>query len=468
MALATPPLDGTQPSGERGTVGMNDMQADEHGLAEARGALAATRALLTVATALAATDDAFEAARVVTEQVRDIFAADATEVQLRRPDGSFVLAHTAGDFTPAECEVLRTSVFNQPIHAMLERERQVIPIDDLAASGLADPEYLRLIRRRSTMLVPFVGGDELLGYWGIHYIHAPHPFLPREVALAEGIARQATIALDHIRLRQTEREKSARLEAMHHLTANVLAHRDLETVLDDVIEQAIRLTGRDHGSVLLWDRAENGLRVVASQGREPRIIGQVSHDPSLAFEAFRRNAPQVANDYQNDPRADPDGVRSGVVAAIAVPLSLQGRSIGALIVSDRASSGRFNDDDIHVLGLLANHAALAIENARLLQQVREAARLEGAVETARGLAHELNHPLAIIVGQAEILRLLTDPTTPISQIEPKLIEIVEASQLLADKIRRLQRIVRVETNEMPGIGRYIDLDRSSANDYAIG
>jgi GAF domain-containing protein len=156
------------------------------------------------------------------------------------------------------------------------------------------------------------------------------------------------------------------------------------------------------------------------------------------------------------------------VAAIAVPLSLQGRPIGALTVSDRASSGKFNDEDIHVLGLLANHAALAIENARLLQQGREAARLEGAVETARGLAHELNHPLAIIVGQAEILRLLTDPATPLGQIEPKLIEIVEASQLLADKIRRLQRIVRVETNEMPGIGRYIDLDRSSAIDGAIG
>lgn len=468
MTLATPPLDGARPSGERGTVGTNGMQASEHGLAEARGALAATKALLTVATALAATDDAYEVARVVTEQVRDIFAADATAVQLRRPDGSFVLAHSAGDFTPAECEVLRTRVFNQPTHAMLKRERQVIPIDDLLASGLADPEYLRLIRRRSTMLVPFVCGDELLGYWGIHYIHALHQFLPREVALAEGIARQVTIALDNIRLRQTEREKSARLEAMHHLTANVLAHRDLETVLDDVIEHAIRLTGRDHGSVLLWDEAENGLRVVASRGREPRVIGQVRHDSSLTLEAFHRNAAQVANDYQNDPRADPDGVRTGVVAAIAVPLSLQGRPIGALTVSDRASSGKFSDDDIHVLGLLANHAALAIENARLLQQVWEAARLEGAVETARGVAHELNHPLAIIVGQAEILRLLTDPTMPVGQIEPKLIEIVEASQLLADKIRRLQRIVRVETNETPGIGRYIDLDRSSANDRAIG
>src|SRR3954469_18927308 len=110
----------------RATVGTNGMQADEHGLAEARGGLAATDALLTVAAALVRADDAYEVARVVTEQVRAVFAADATAVQLRRPDGSFMLAHSAGDFTPEEREVLRTRVFDQPTHAILERERKVI------------------------------------------------------------------------------------------------------------------------------------------------------------------------------------------------------------------------------------------------------------------------------------------------------------------------------------------------------
>src|SRR5262249_28629891 len=152
--------------------------------------------------------------------------------------------------------------------------------------------------RRSTMMVPFVRETELLGYWGIHYVYAPHQFPAREVALAEGIGRQAAMVLDNIRLRQTEREKSARLEAIHNLTAEILAHRDLETVLDTVIDHALRLTGRSYGGLLLWDEAEGGLRVVAARGHEPSSVGQIRRDSSLALAAYRSNSPEVANDYQ--------------------------------------------------------------------------------------------------------------------------------------------------------------------------
>jgi GAF domain-containing protein len=277
------------------------------GLAGARGIATTTDVLLSIGDKLARAEDPHEIARVVTEMVKGVFGADVSAVTLRRPDGAFTLAHAAGEMTDRERDILRTHRFNHPSHAILARDRRVLAIDDVAMSGLADPAYLALIPRRSTMLVPFVRGEELLGYWGIHYIHQHHHFRPHEIALAEGIGRQAAMGLDNLRLRAVEREKAA----------------------------------------------------------------------------------------------------------------------------------------------------------QLLEREREAARLEGAIETARGVAHELNQPLGIIAGQAELLRQLTDPRTPIGDLSGNLEDIQEAASVLTQKILRLQGVVRVETSDIAGVGRYVDLERST-------
>lgn len=425
------------------------------------GAFATTRALLAVANQVAGAESPHEIARIVTEIVQKTFGGDVSAIQLRRPDGSFYLAHAAGEMSDEQREILRTRRFSHRTHSILEREQRVIAIDDVHTSGLADPKYLALIPRRSTMLVPFTRGDQLLGYWGIHYIHHTHHWRPSEIALAEGIGRQTAMALDNLRLREAERAKAERLEAIHAVTSDILARRELGQVLDAVVEHALRLTGREQGGVFLWDEAADGLRAVASRGREPELLGRVRRGPSLSMAVFRADRSLVVNDYPAYAEADPQVLGAGVQTAVCVPLRAAQGPIGVLTVSDRVAGRTFGEADLHVLELLAGHAALAIEKARLLQREREMAKLEGAIETARGLAHELNQPLGIIAGQAEVLGDMTDPATPLRDVRECLVDMQAAVARLSHKVLQLQGIVRIETSELAGVGRYIDLDRSA-------
>jgi GAF domain-containing protein len=422
-----------------------------------------TDALLLLARALAESGDPLEIMWIVTDCVRELYACDVASIQLRRPDGSYALAYSIGEMAPEERELLRTREFDHPSHAILERERRVIAIDDVPSSSLADPDYLALLRRRSTLLVPFVSREELLGYCAAHYIGAAHHFTEREVALAEGIAGQVALALDNARLRAAERQKSSRLEALHAVAADMLAHRELDEVLLAVADHALRLTGRELGGVLLWDEQEAGLRVVAARGERHFKLGQIQRGATVSVNAFRTNQALVANDYRRYANAEVDAVKAGVRAVVAVPLQLADQPIGTLTVSDQNPARGFGPHDVAVLELLAGHAALAIERARLLQREREAARLQGAIETARGLAHELNQPLAVVMGHAEILRRMTDSARPLCEVYESLDQIAQAANALTERILLLQRIVRMETRELPGVGRYIDLQRSTSS-----
>ncbi len=231
--------------------------------AEAEASRDVLDALLRTAEALARASTVSDVARVLAELAPRFFACDATVVRIRRDDGSFPVTNLAGDWTDDERRyILRHDPATAPLFQKLAAERRTIAIEELEGSGLVPPEELATVRRRSTIVMPLLARGDLLGYLSINYTRAVRRFSQRDVALADGIARQAAMALDNLRLRQRDWE-AARLDGAMKLARDTAAelNQPLRAAAEEA-KQALAEAGRTPATTHLTPRIEALLRAI--------------------------------------------------------------------------------------------------------------------------------------------------------------------------------------------------------------
>ena len=132
-----------------------------------------------------------------------------------------------------------------------------------------------------------------------------------------------------------------------------------------------------------------------------------------------------------------DLARRGVRSCLAVPLMVRDQVVGVLAVY-ATERGRFDEDDEALLAGFAGHAAAAVENSRLVQQLLHAERLAAVGRIVAGVAHELNNPLAVVIGTADLLRRETLE----SRIDERLRRISGQAQRAVKIVRSLLALAR--------------------------
>ncbi|MGD8624137.1 MAG: GAF domain-containing protein [Anaerolineae bacterium] len=150
--------------------------------------------------------------------------------------------------------------------------------------------------------------------------------------------------------------------------------RTLGPLLDYIVDKAIELTGAERGYIVQArpDGSLDFLVTRAQDGQVPKDAeDQVSR--SILRQVADSGEPLVLRDAAQDPRfgAADSVVILGLRSVMCVPLISQGETRGAIYVENRSIRGRFCDDDVIPLVLLANQAAVAIENARLFQSLQQ-------------------------------------------------------------------------------------------------
>jgi two-component system phosphate regulon sensor histidine kinase PhoR len=175
----------------------------------------------------------------------------------------------------------------------------------------------------------------------------------------------------HVRVRE--------LETLVQLAKNINRQLDLDQALANIVDAAVRLTGAEEGSLMLVDPASGELYMRASKNFDEEFVRtfRMKVEDSLAGEVIRKGEPVLLDGES------PRKIKSAflVHSLIFVPLLQQEKTIGLLGVDNRTARRPLRDSDLSLMQALAEHAVIALENARLLEATRAQMRqLETVIE----------------------------------------------------------------------------------------
>ena len=251
----------------------------------------------------------------------------------------------------------------------------------------------------------------------------------------------------HRALAQRDAERAvslARHAAVLRVARRFAAEGDPDSLVRDLIVEAVALVEGDVGVVYRWDETAARLIPVATSSGEASAAGA----PRLGQDTLRLEAGAVGRAVQT--RAPVVASNEGPDSEVAVPLLHEGRVVGGLVVRTGRDGLTSSKENVESLEMLAGVAAAALVGL-------ERAQLVAVTLAARELAHVLNNDLALPVGALELLK--EDPG-----LLPHLRQIVEEAGAglasAAGHVRRLQQVVRIQTKETP-VGPALDLERSA-------
>ena len=188
---------------------------------------------------------------------------------------------------------------------------------------------------------------------------------------------------------------------------------DLDELIQLITATATELLECEAASILLYDEKNPRLYFAAATGSDPAQLAEipVPIDSSLAGTIFRTNQPLILNNAEQDPRhyaLVSDHVKFKIHSLLGVPMPIKDRTMGVLEAVNKREGG-FTDSDMAILSVTAAHAAIAINNARLLratQQALEKVRVTNQIKSnfLALASHELRTPLGIIIGYATFLQ----------------------------------------------------------------
>jgi signal transduction histidine kinase/putative methionine-R-sulfoxide reductase with GAF domain len=279
-------------------------------------------------------------------------------------------------------------------------ERRFVHIHDV----LTDPEYRwghdhrdEKEMHRTILAVPMLRESTIIGVIVIRRVRV-QPFNDKQIALLENFAAQAVIAIENARLLNDLSQRTHDLgEAFQQQTATaevlkVIARApgELQPVFQTMLAKATELCGASYGA--LWLRVEDGFRYAALHGDLPQIwtdhlrhgtVVRVRPDVPLA-RLLQTPRPVSIPDMRTDPsylNGDPLPVSGvdigGIRTLVVVPMVKNNDLVGAIAIY-RKEVRPFAEKQIELLSNFAAQAVIAIENARLLNELRESLQQQTA------------------------------------------------------------------------------------------
>jgi signal transduction histidine kinase len=192
-----------------------------------------------------------------------------------------------------------------------------------------------------------------------------------EVRLLAAFVDQAAAALDNARLFHDVQHRSDELAALLEVTRDLAAHQELPAVLRSIVGHACRLLNTPTGHIYLHDEATGELVLASEIGLPDRQGVRLQPGEGMAGQTAQMRQSLVVDDYRVWPGRSAQFADRPVTSVAQVPLLFGGRLVGILGVGELApATRRFTEENVRLLTLLAGHAASAVHNAHLYDQVR--------------------------------------------------------------------------------------------------
>ena len=360
-------------------------------------------------------------------------------------------------------------------------ELTVIPYGQGLAGHILEsrtPEYIqdigsdsRLLNRRlSTEMglhsfagLPLIAGNEVVGVLSI-FFRERRPFTSEELELMALLADQAATAIRNVRLLQALTTRQTHLETLLAVSGELSKIQPVESLLETISEACGCLLGSGSVGFRLVEGEDLVLAGSWGDAKEIMTRSRLKIGESISGRVAASGEPLLITDLANDPRAIPahreTATRRGYRGLMVVPVKVGDRTVGVLSIRTRRSDG-YSAEDLRIATAFASQAAVALENSRLFQetqrayaelsetqaQLLQAGKLVAVGQLAAGVAHEVNNPLAVIVGQAQLLRLKSTDSEVLDKTE----KICASAMRAARIINELQTFARPQPGQLSAV-----------------
>jgi len=227
------------------------------------------------------------------------------------------------------------------------------------------------------VLAPLVVGDRVIGVGAADNKLTRRPIPPESVGWFNLLCQSFAMAVDASQLDAERRRREQEAKKLYEVTRDLSANLDLDRVLDEITRKTLELLGCDASGMFMYDSERGGLTLRRGVNLDLEAYREFVIRPGegIAGRAFQSRIPIWTRDRLDDPRLTYTGASGPLIqeraprASLAVPI-LAGDGILGVLVEHFYTVHSFTPEEIQLLSTLAGHAAIALNNASLYEEVR--------------------------------------------------------------------------------------------------
>src|SRR5262252_8356246 len=341
--------------------------------------------------------------RTLVESAAHVCEADISNIALPSADGTYYQIEADYAQSAALSEELRRQKFKPGPGGVISRtvlRRSTVHIFD----AQTDPDYqlreaLRIGGYHTMLGVPMLREGNIVGVFGLAR-NTVRPFTEKQIELVTTFADQAVIAIENVRLFEAEQQRTRELgESLEQQTATADVLRvissspgELKPVFDAMLENAVRLCEAEAGNLYLYDgeafdaaALHSASQAFAEVRSRPVVLRDLQHpDNPLARMARTKAVVHIADVRTEKSYIEREDAAfsefvdlSGARADLLVPMLKENELIGAFVIY-RLEARPFTEKQIELVKSFAAQAVIAIENTRLLNELRESLQQQTA------------------------------------------------------------------------------------------
>lgn len=261
-------------------------------------------------------------------------------------------------------------------------------------------------RYEAFLSVPIVHKNNAIGVVNVQHKKA-HTYAAATIGLIALIAKQISGAIAHARLFEETNKKALQFDSLVKVSQSITSEDYLDEILNLIVVVTAEMLNSKICSIMLLDKKNNELVMKAAQSLslDYQKKANVKVDGSIVGEALKTKRPVAVYDVREEKRYGFKdlAIRENLTSMLSVPMVVKDKAIGVINVYTK-DPHHFTKEEVDVLQMVANQAAVAVENTRLMEEAlraKEALETRKLVERAKGILMRLSS-----LGEEEAHRII--------------------------------------------------------------